>query len=175
MGLAGAAAMAIILPVGIAWACVGLVSITTSSATVQPGDTLTVAGKEFAAKSPVLIRLDSFTGPVLATAPPPTSTMTSQFKIAVTIPADVAAGPHFLVATQDEHDMNGGNPARALFYVGTAAPATGAPAARPGTLIADKGLGLGILALIALAVAGLSLFLVLSVLTRRRPRAEAVP
>jgi hypothetical protein len=70
--------------------------------------------------------------------------------------------------------MNGGNPARALVYVGTAAPATGAPAARPGTLIADKGLGLGILALIALAVAGLSLFLVLSVLTRRRPRAEAV-
>ena len=167
--------MAIILPVGLAWACVGLVSVTTNSATVQPGDTLTITGKEFAAKVPVLIRLDSFTGPVLATAPPPTSTMTSQFQIAVTIPAGVSAGAHFLVGTQDEHDMNGGNPARALIYVGTAAPPPGAPASRPGTLIADKGLGLGILALIALAAAALSLFLVLLVLTRRRPEAEAVP
>jgi hypothetical protein len=142
---------------------------------VQAGGTLTVIGKEFAQMAPVLIHLDSITGPVLVTATgtPATSrfgAMTSKFEVAVTMPSSVSAGPHLLIATQDEHDMNGGNPARALIYVGTGAPAPAAPAARPGTLIANKGLGLGILTLIALAVAGLGLVLAL-VLIRRRPEA----
>jgi hypothetical protein len=178
MGLAGAAAMAIILPVGFAWACVGLVSLSTSSPNVQAGGTLTVIGKEFAQKAPVLIHLDSITGPVLVTATgtPATSTMTSKFEVALTIPSSVSAGPHLLIATQDEHDMNGGNPARAVIYVGTAAPAPTAAASRPVTLLADKGLSAVTLALIGLAVAGVGLllaWLVFRVVTRRR--AEAVP
>src|SRR5260370_41644236 len=47
------------LPVGFAWACVGLVSLSTNSPTVQAGGSLTVIGKEFAQKAPVLIHLDS--------------------------------------------------------------------------------------------------------------------
>jgi hypothetical protein len=72
--------------------------------------------------------------------------------------------------------MNGGNPARAVIYVGTSAPAPAAPASRPGTLLADRGLGVAILALIGLAVAGIALvlaWLVFAVMTRRR--AGAVP
>ena len=178
IGLVSAAAIAIMLPVGFAWACVGLVSLSTNSPTVQAGGSLTVIGKEFAQKAPVLIHLDSMTGPVLVTATgtPATSTMTSKFEVAVTIPSNVSAGPHLLIATQDEHDMNGGNPARAVIYVGTNAPAPAAPASRPGTLLADKGLGVATLALIGLAVAGVALvlaWLVFAVVTRRR--AEAVP
>ena len=69
IGLVSAAAIAIMLPVGFAWACVGLVSLSTNSPTVQAGGSLTVIGKEFAQKAPVLIHLDSMTGPVLVTLP----------------------------------------------------------------------------------------------------------
>ena len=178
IGLASAAAMAIILPVGFAWACVGLVSLTTSSPTVQAGGSLTVIGKEFAQKAPVLIHLDSMTGPVLVTATgtPATSTMTSKFEVAVTIPSNVSAGPHLLIATQDEHDMNGGNPARAVIYVGTSAPAPAALASRSGTLVADRGLGVATLALIGLATAAVALVLACLVFALvTRGRAGAVP
>ncbi len=175
IGLVIAAVMAIILPVGFAWACVGLVSLSTSSPTVQAGGTVTVIGKEFAQKAPVSIHLDSITGPVLVTATgtPATSTMTSKFEVALTIPSTVSSGPHVLIATQDEHDMNGGNPARAIVYVGTTEPAPAAPASRPGTLLANKGLGVATLALIGLAAAGVGLFLAWLVflsVTRRRAR-----
>ncbi|MDQ1422364.1 MAG: hypothetical protein QOJ52_4326 [Acidimicrobiaceae bacterium] len=177
LGAGTAAAIAVMLPVSFAWACIGLVSLTTSSSTVQPGGTLTVIGKEFASGAPVLIHLDSITGPVIGTAPPPTSTMTSQFKLDVTIPTDVSVGPHLLIATQTEHNMNGGNPARALIYVGTNAPAPAGSVARPAALVAHSGLSGGALALIAVAVAGGGLFLaglVFLVTARRRPEAAPV-
>ncbi|GAC1374972.1 MAG: hypothetical protein NVSMB4_02850 [Acidimicrobiales bacterium] len=168
----GVAGVVVIVPVGLAWACVGLVSLTTSSPTVDPGATVTVFGKEFAAKVPVLIHLDSITGPVLATVPPPTpSTMTSQFKIDVTIPADVSRGQHLLIATQDEHDMNGGNPARALIGVGVAAPGARPEPLRPVALVSDAGPSTSSLVLIGLGVAGVSLLLsgsVLAVMGRRQ-------
>jgi hypothetical protein len=169
--------MLIILPVSFAWACIGLVSLTTSSSTVQAGGTLSVIGKEFAAGAPVLIHLDTLDGPVLAMAPPPVGTMTSQFKIDVIIPSNVSVGPHLLIATQTEHNMNGGNPARALIYVGTAAPAASSPAVRPATLTANSGLSGATLALIGLGVAAVALFLaglVLLAVGRRRPAAQAV-
>lgn len=65
------AAVAVLEPAGLAWACVGLMSLTTDSSTVQPGGTVTVLGKEFAQDEPIEIHLDSPTGPVLATVPPP--------------------------------------------------------------------------------------------------------
>lgn len=173
-----AMAMMVVVPaVANAWACVGLVSLTTSSPTVQPGGTLIVSGKEFAAGASVLIRLDSLSGPVLATAPPPTTTMTSRFTVAVALPADVGDGPHLLIATQDEHNMNGGIPARALIYVGTAPPATVAPRARPASVMVNSGVAVSTLVLIGLAVATAGLFLAwLSTLLlgRTRPASEAV-
>lgn len=41
-------ALAVIVPAGIAWACVAFMSLTTVSNTVQPGGTVTVVGREFA-------------------------------------------------------------------------------------------------------------------------------
>jgi hypothetical protein len=174
--------MGVMATAATAWACVGLVSLTATPNSVAPGGTVTVVGKEFAAKAPVLIHFDSITGPVLATFPSPgPSTMTSQFTLMVTIPADASTGPHVLVATQDEHNMNGGNPARAVIYVGTSAPAanaSGGAAGRATNLVANSGIGLGSLTIIAVGVAVVCLFiagLVFLIVGRRRPETAAVP
>lgn len=104
------AVVAVVIPVSVAWACVGLVVFkTTGSATVEPGGTVEVFGGEFAPGEPVNVRLDSADGPVLATFPDPKpSTMTSRFTLDVPIPDDISPGEHLLVATQKHHDMNGG-------------------------------------------------------------------
>jgi hypothetical protein len=151
----------IVVTVGLAWACVGLVSLTTSSSTVQPGGSVTVVGREFAQGAPIEIHLDSPTGPVLATVPPPTDTMTSKWTMQVTIPAATPAGDHLLVATQAYHYMNVGAPARAVLHVGTAAPAPApaAPAPRLAKVPVDSGPSAGGLVLIALAVAAIGLVL----------------
>ena len=165
-----AAALAVLVPAGLAWACVGLMSLTTSAASVPPGGALTVFGREFAMGAPVEIHLDSTTGPLLATAPAPTDTMTSQFKVTVTIPASVPTGPHMLVATQAYHYMNSGAPARAMVYVGVPAPAPASPAARPANVVVDKAPSGAALVLIAVAVAavGLALAALLSLTASRR-------
>jgi hypothetical protein len=145
----------------IAWACVGVVSLTTSSSSVQPGGTLKVTGREFASVSPVVIHLDSASGPVLATIPVPgDDTMTSQFTVSVTIPQDLQSGQHLFIATQDAHDMNSGAPARAVFYVGVATPAAIPVAARPAALHVNPGRSTSSLILIGVGVAGVSLLAV---------------
>ena len=155
-----------LVPAALAWACVGLISLTTGSSTVQAGGKVTVIGREFAEGVPVEIHLDNPTGRLLVTVPPPTDTMTSKFSVDVTIPSDVPPGQHVLVATQQAHYMNSGSPARATISVGTASTAApAAPQARAADLTRDKSpsamalvlIGLGA-ALIALLVAGLITF-----------------
>jgi hypothetical protein len=133
--------------------------LTTGASTVQPGDTLTVFGNSFAQDEPIQIHLDSPTGPLLATVPPPESTMTSQFEVEVTIPADLASGEHLIVATQDYHHMNAGAPARASIFVGTDAPPPPTPEARPAAVVMGSGANLATLVLIGAAVAGGALLL----------------
>jgi hypothetical protein len=145
-----------------AWACVGVVSLTVSTNSVQPGGMLMVTGREFAAGgAPVVIHLDSVTGPVLATVPVPgQDTMTSKWTVSVTLPSDLTAGQHLLVATQDAHDMNSGAPARSVLYVGGAGPAASPAANRPAALAVNQGPGLAGLVLLVVLVAGLSLAVV---------------
>lgn len=151
------AALLVLVPAAVVWACVGVVSLTSSSSSVQPGGTLQVTGREFAQSVPIQIHLDSPTGPVLATVPGPDDTMTSKFTVSVTVPANIPSGQHFLVATQDQHDMNSGAPARSVFYVGTSPPGTDAVPARPATLAASSGPGAATLIFIGLAVAVVAL------------------
>jgi alpha-L-fucosidase len=146
-----------LVPAALAWSCVGLMSLTTSSSAVRPGGTLTVFGKEFAQGVPIEIHLDSATGPVLARVPAPTDTMTSQFSVMVTIPAATQDGEHVLVATQASHYMNAGAPARSVIHVGTAAPAPTPPAVRPAKVVVDAGPSAISLLLIGLAVAAVGL------------------
>jgi hypothetical protein len=146
---------------GMAWACVGVVSLTTDASTVQPGGTLMVTGREFASVAPVVIHLDSLSGPVLATvAMPGSDTMTSKFTVSVAVPADIQPGQHLLIATQAAHDMNSGAPARSVFYVGAGAPTSVPVAARPIGLVVGSGRSVAGLTVIGLAAAGAGLALV---------------
>jgi hypothetical protein len=149
-------ALAVIVPAGIAWACVAFMSLTTVSNTVQPGGTVTVIGREFAQGAPVEIHMDSPTGPLLTTAPSPTTTMTSKFNWDVPIPANTPYGMHVLFAVQNYHNMNAGVP-RAVIYVGTLPPPASGPAARPATLDVGSGPSTMSLVLLGLGVAFLGL------------------
>ena len=168
-----AAAMAVVVPAGLAWGCVALVAFRTKgSGVVEPGGTVEVFGGEFARGKPVHIRLDSPEGRILYTHPDPQpSTMTSQFTVQVPIPQDVSPGPHVLVATQEHYDMNVGIPARAAIYVRSAPPVAPTPEIRPTSLSESSGPSAGSYLLIALAVAagGLLLAGAASVLASRRP------
>ncbi|MHB1535135.1 MAG: carbohydrate-binding protein [Acidimicrobiales bacterium] len=176
------AGVGILLPVGAAWACLGLAGITTTTASVQPGGTVTVNGVEFGS-NPVQIHLDSITGPVLATAVP--NSNSGNFTQAVTLPAGVASGQHVLVATEAAATPNGknngsssGTPARTLIQVGSSAPAAASSVARPVNLASASSAGVGSLVLIGLVAAAASLLLAgavsLGASRRRRPEAEAV-
>ena len=176
-----AAALAVVVPAGLAWGCVALVAFrTTGSGVVQAGGTVEVFGGEFARGKPVHIRLDSPDGPILYTHPDPQpSTMTSQFTVQVPIPGDISPGPHVLVATQEHYDMNVGIPARAAIYVNAAPPVAPLPEARATSLDVSSGPGAGSYVLIGLAVAagGLLVAAGASALASRRPpprQAESV-
>jgi hypothetical protein len=155
------AALAILVPAGLAWACVGLVVFnTTGSPIVQPGGTVEVFGGEFARGKPVNIHLDSPDGPILATVPDPMpSTMTSRFTLQVPIPPDITPGQHLLVANQEHYDMNAGIPARAAIYVNTQPPVAPTPSARATSLTVGDAPSPTNFVLIGLGVAAAGLLL----------------
>lgn len=152
-----AASLFAIVPASLVWACVGVVALNAPKTTVQPGSTIEVRGREFARGVPIEIRLDSLSGPVLATVPGPESTMNSDWTVSVPIPADISAGRHVLLASQDHHDMNSGAPARAAFYVGVPVPDAPEPDPRPAAMTVESGPGAGPLLLVGLGVAALGL------------------
>lgn len=165
------AVVAAIVPAVVVYACIGVVSLEATPTTAQPGGSVTLSGKDFAPGSPILVHLDSADGPVIFTVPSfQGDSMTSHFSVTMPIPSNVAVGAHVLVATQAEHDMNGGTPARAVLYVGTAAGPQPAPPARPATAAVDDGPGIGGLALIALAAAAFTglVFALAAVMAGRR-------
>ena len=162
---------AALVPAAVAWACVAVVALTVAPQSVDPGGTVAVTGKNFAPGAPIEIRLDSPTGRLLGTVPPHNnSVMMNTWTLDVQIPADTQRGEHFLVASQDYHNMNAGVPARATVYVGTPAAATQA-AARPTQFDVDKGPSVVSLLLIGLGVAAAALLLagLLSLAASRRP------
>lgn len=172
------AASGALLPAAIAWACVTLVQLTASPSGVQAGGTVTVTAVDTAPGAPIEIHLDSPTGPLLATVPPHTeSVMTGTWTTNVTIPADTSAGEHFLVATQDYHNMNSGMPARATIYVNQPVPATGqTPPPRPTTLEVGSGPSAASLLLLGTGVAaGVLLVAALLFLTASRRQSQAQP
>ncbi|MEX2289569.1 MAG: hypothetical protein WD794_04480 [Mycobacteriales bacterium] len=161
---------ALLAPAAIAYACVAVMAIKTDVSTVEPGGTVNVFGADFASDEPVELRLDSLDGPLLATIPPPESTMTSKFNVPVTIPADVEPGEHVILANQVYHHMNSGAPARAAIFVGTEAPAAAVPAVRAASVEMGPGSSWPVLLLVGLAVAAAALLL--AALVNRRSPAE---
>jgi hypothetical protein len=169
----GGIAAALIVPAIVVYACVGVVGLSASPTSVQPGGTFTLKGKDFVTTTPVQIHLDTIDGPVIATVTQQTGSgvMSSTFSQSVTLPSSVSSGQHVLIATQNAHNMNGGNPARAVIYVGTTAPGASGPEARPASVTIDSGPAWPVLALVALgaAVVGFVIFSALVLRPGRTP------
>lgn len=164
---------ALLAPAAVAYACVAVMAIKTDVSSVEPGGTVNVFGADFAMDEPVELRLDAPDGPLLATVPPPKSTMTSKFNVKVTIPADTEPGEHLILANQTYHHMNSGAPARAAIFVGTEPPAAAVPAARAASVEMGPGSSLPVLMLVGLAAAAAALLL--AALVNRRSPAERRP
>ena len=156
------AALAVVLPVGLAWACVAPVSLTTSSPTVQPGGMVHIIGRETAPGAPIEIHLDAPTGPILTTVTGQPGGMTSKWEWDVPITTN--------------RDMNSVVP-KATIYVGTEPDPAPAPDPRAGTLDVGSGPSTGTLVLLGrvAAVGGLLLVGGLTVLAgsgRSKPTPE---
>lgn len=160
-GIAAAVAAALVVPAIVVYACVGVVGLSASPTSVQPGGTFVLNGKDFVVTVPTQIHLDTINGPVIATVSTykGTGVMSSTFSQTVTLPSNVSSGQHVLIATQSQHTMNGGNPARAVIYVGQPAPVASGPEARPAAVTIDTGPGWPVLAVVALASALVGFFI----------------
>ncbi|MGH7685602.1 MAG: hypothetical protein ACREN2_02120 [Candidatus Dormibacteria bacterium] len=175
-GIGAAVAAALVVPAVVVYACVGLVGLTATPNSVQPGGTIKLNGLDFVPTAPVTIHLDTITGPVIATVTALTGgVMSSQFHQDVIIPSSVSPGQHLLIATQDQHNMNGGNPARAVIYVGSAAPGPTGPESRPASATIDNGPSLGVLAGVAAGalIVGLVIFGAIALRPPRTPQTGA--
>src|SRR5262245_30479497 len=96
-----AAALAVLVPLSGAWACVAPVSLTTVNPKVQPGGTVRVIGRETGPGAPIEIHLDAATGPLLTTVTGQPGGMSSRWEWDVPIPTNVQYGTHVLYAVQN--------------------------------------------------------------------------
>ena len=108
-----------------AWACGVLATLKANPGGVAPGQTIQVTGVNYssaASASDVSVRLNSRTGPVLATTKPPAGS--TSISTPVQIPGNVTPGWKVLVATQTQNGVpKSGTPGRTTVRVGSAAQA----------------------------------------------------
>ncbi len=152
-----------------AWACVSGPSISLSTANAKPGEEVQLTMRDFRKLDPITVRWNDLGGPVLATFENKGGTQGTPFTQNITIPPDAKPGNYVLVFTQTAPDGKLSQmPVRALVTVtgpaGTnpvVGAAVGAPVTdRPTTLATqDESISGGTLALIALGVGGVGMFL----------------
>lgn len=130
----GAAAPLVIL-VSSAWACGVLSTLKAAPSTAAPGQTVQASGANYANEvgtvfTPVQIRLDSRSGPVLKEVTP----VNRKFNTTFEVPASAGPGDHLLIATQhrlSDGTAKAGSPGRTTMRVTGAAAGSSAPAASP--------------------------------------------
>ena len=146
------------------WACVPMANIEVTPKQVQAGREVTLSGIRFVSFEPVVIRMNSLDGPILATVQmgPAVNTI---FKTSVTIPPGTPPGPVVLIATQDPTPgyvaVAWGIPARIVVDVtgpdGATAPAPPVPVLDRPAGLARATAGAGTVVLVVLGVAGAAL------------------
>lgn len=180
----GGSIVAMVFLAAAAWACVSGPALKLSTATTKAGEDVGVSGTGWRFKNdPVTIRFNALDGPVLATPP----VQSQAFNATVTVPPGTKPGNYVLIASQHAPDGSlSQTPSRVLLTVvgdtGTT-PVVGASPApveaeRPADLARnDESIGGGTLALIALGVAGVGLFLagMAALLAGRRGGSSASP
>jgi hypothetical protein len=173
-----AAAVALVLISAASWACVPVATITLTPGEARPGDEVALSGIRFVTSSPVVVRLHSMEGPVLATIDMPRSANTL-FTTKIGVPQDARPGPLLVMVMQDPDPDTGfagwGTPVRGIVTVldadGKAPPTTiSAVAGRPPAL-ADESVDVGLVVLLVLGVAAGALLLAgtAAVVAGRRP------
>ena len=160
---------ALLVPAAVAWACLPVASLTSTPASAQAGQSITVNGNEFYGSNPVQIHFNALDGPVLATFTPNDN---GSFSGAVTLPSNAPTGPAVLIATEaaaTATSPTGGSspgvPARTVVQItgaGGSTPLAVTPSAagRPaGVVTTSTSVSTGALVLIGLGVFGAALFL----------------
>ena len=164
LGIAAAAVVLVWTAAG--WACAPVATVTLTPSEARPGDEVTVSGIRFVTPSPVVLRLHSMEGPILATIDMPRSANTL-FSTKIRVPQDARPGPLVVMAMQDPDPDTGfsgwGVPARAVVTVldadGRAPPTTvSSVSGRPSALV-DESVDVGLVAVLVLGVAAGALVL----------------
>ncbi len=180
IGGLGAIAAAVVTTAS-AWACVSGPSVTFNTATIKPGETVTANMRDFRKADPVQVRWNDLSAPVLASFENKSSG--APFSGTFTVPENAKPGNYVVIFSQSAPDGKASQaPVRALLTVtgtGGANPVLGAPiapvdAARPAGLVTeDTSVSAGTLALVALGVGGVGMFLagMAALFAGRRPPA----
>lgn len=164
--LASAGAVAIagtILSMTAAWACVSGPAINLSTVEAKAGQEVGIKGASFRLTDEVLVRFNALDGPLLTTIKPAGGNIEGTF----TVPEGTKAGTYVIMAMQN--DANGKlslAPIRTSLDVigdGGTPPVVGATTPveqrTPGLVMTDESISGGTLALIALGVGGIGMFL----------------
>jgi len=163
----GAAAAGVLLGAA-AWACVSGPVVNLSTISAKAGQEVTITGTGFQAANPAQIRFNALDGPVLATVEAPITG--GNLASAFTVPAGTAPGSYVIMVTQtNAAGQLSLSPVRAVMSVtGNAGsePVVGATAASTDTSAratslarSDESISTGSLALVALGVGGVGMFL----------------
>ena len=151
-----------------AWACVSGPVVNLSTISAKPGQEVGITGTGFQTGNQVIARWNALDGPIVATVAPPITGGTLDAKF--TVPQGTAPGSYVVVVSQTKADGSLSlSPIRAVMTVtgeAGAAPVVGAPAATADTAARANGLvrdeesiSGGTLALVALGVGGVGMFL----------------
>jgi hypothetical protein len=170
-----------------AWACVSGPSVNLSTVNAKPGEEVQLTLRDFRKIDPISVRWNDLGGPVLATLENKGGTQGNPFTEKLTIPSEAKPGNYVLVFSQTAPDGKLSQmPVRAAVTVtgpNGANPVVGAPVGAQGvdraTSMAteNESVSAGTLALIALGVGGVGMFLAgMAALFagRRSDRPEAV-
>jgi len=163
-----ATAAAGVLMTAAAWACVSGPVVNLSTIQAKAGQEVTITGTGFQAANQATVRWNALDGPVLATVAPPITggTLSASF----TVPEGTRPGSYVVIVTQNRADGTLSlSPIRAVMSVvgnAGAAPVVGAPAANTDNAVraealarSDDSISTGTLALVALGVGGVGMFL----------------
>lgn len=166
IGGLGAAATLMVAAAG-AWACVSGPSATLSPANARAGETVTANLRDFRKVDPVQVRWNDLSAAPLATFE--SNGSGNPFTGSFVVPADAKPGSYVVIFSQTAPDGKVSQmPVRALLTVvgpGGANPVVGAAVApveagRPAGLVTeDNSVSSGTLALVALGVGGVGMFL----------------
>ena len=165
-GMATAAAG--VLMASAAWACVSGPVVNLSTISAKGGQEVGITGTGFQAGNQANVRWNALDGPVLATVAPPVTGGNLDAKF--TVPAGTQPGSYVVIITQTKADGSLSlSPIRAVMSVtgdAGAQPVVGAPAAANdtsaranGLVRDDESISMGTLALVALGVGGVGMFL----------------